>query len=252
MRRISMGMLLGLIMVTAVSAAAAGDSAITVKLGYSFSNASLPTSQVDIVSLDESGNEPLLAISGTTKIVNGFTAEVVLAMGSFGRNAQVDTSDGSSSEFVDAVSTRRSLLADMTLRQHLYGRDSWSIMATYNAGFLFDAQKEEENVEVQNASSYHLAGITMSAVVDKTQGRRFGFDFLLGYSEIMTDIEPFSLPLETETLRIRPRIRFDFGDCTDTEATFLHKVTISLWGDLGIGENYGDTYALTLSKAISL
>ena len=118
-----------------------------------------------------------------------------------------------------------------------------AIFLTFNTGFIFDADDEDEGL-VEDASSYMFVGPTVRA----TTGTKTSLlvDLLIGQSEVLTDVELFSKSWSRkEMLRFRPRIRFIL-----TQGKFFkdNPTMIGMWSDLGIADTTGDTYVVFVAR----
>lgn len=239
-------------------------------LGYSFGLANSPFSDLTSVGAasgtDAEGNEPLVAAVATIGGHSGFRLDLKLAMASFGRLVDITGGNGTASPEDTALSSmadvRRSLLADLTFRWRISRLGSTDgSLALYlgsNIGFLFDVQGKEENQSLPDASSYVLLGPSFRA--DVGQGSTLLLDLFAGQSEVMTNQELFSGTWKFRETRIRPRIRLTFNDQdriegssetdNDKSGFFDRPFVIGLWGDLGLDDEHGDTYALFISTTI--
>ncbi|MCA9752371.1 MAG: hypothetical protein KC591_09285 [Gemmatimonadetes bacterium] len=227
----------------------AAEDSVTLWLGYSFGAASFETPSNSALAEETKGNEPLLALIGEVGLSRNVESTFILSMANFGYLvAAEDTAASTTPE--DFAQVRRSVLADATIRWRIGGDSDRSLFATWNTGFVFDAQSDPSNV-VQDASSYMFAGLSGKMAMGDTSKRyaQITLEALVGQSEIMTDQELFSKSWsDGRTVRYRPKLTFNLLDDRPNNATSLTPLSIGLWADLGTSSETGDTYVIFFSR----
>ncbi len=252
------------ILVSSVVPSAAGDDSsdtkkteVKIAFGYSFGLASASSDAATANSKikgNERDNDPLVSIGTTIGVNERVRTDLVLGLANFGRIKEFLEDPGTqSASIVELPDVRRSVIADLSLRSEIFARDDDKknkyirFYGTLNMGFLFDAQQDEANERVEDASSYFLAGPSLQTRVGDYS--EVMIDFLAGQSEVMTNIEPFSRRWSRETLRMRPRIRFYLDDRDRNETNAKEAaIILGLWADLGFSEHQGDTYVVFISR----
>lgn len=229
------------------------ETSFYLSLGYSIGvafNADAPDDRG--LADDRRGTEPLIAIGTKTGRGKTFQTEILLALANYGNLISVtpDATGGAPAPTDSTLATvRRSVLADLTLRRHLAGdkQVGTGFYATFNTGFLFDAQNDADSTNVADASSYVFVGPSFRTLLSTCT--EVEVDFLVGQSEIMTGKEPFSRGWgDGRTVRFRPRIVFNLLSDGDPKPNSFTPLTVGFWADLGTSEETADTFAVFFSR----
>jgi hypothetical protein len=231
------------------------DNRITFSLGYSFGWANFTTSTPTNALLGEtSGNEPLLGLSAEYGRNSRLLFDFKLALANFGR--LIDTTENiTPTADSTATDVRRSVITDASARWRFTSLASKNAVAgflTLNTGIILDAQSEDPGTHIDDASSYLFIGPSLIADFDRTE---FLLDLLVGQSEVMTNVELFAKKWDTDTLRVKPRIRLSLlpdDNAQDTKKSGMdfRPLILGLWCDLGVSESTADTYVLFVSKPV--
>lgn len=228
---------------------------VSLWLGYSFGLTQFDAVPAQGVSLlnETTGNEPLVALIGEVGGKSATSAEVILALANFGQLITATGPAGSTADSATAADVRRSLLLDFSLRRKLFPNRAPNVQLTLNTGFVLDAQSDEEGENVADASSYFFIGPMGRFVAGKDSSfAEVEAELLVGQSEVMTRVEPFSRPWsDNRTLRVRPKATFTLlGKKKGQARSLVLPVSFGLWCDLGFDSRTGDTYALFVSRPI--
>lgn len=260
-RRVALAVLLLLGPAAAVRAeepaSGAAQNVASVLLGYSFGLANNPFGDAGAGDTGEqsvSSTEPLLGFSAVIGRDRPLHMDLSLAMANFGRLVSL-VKGVEASPANGAADVRRAILADVTVAQRLTrsADASTAFFLSANTGFVFDAQADRGN-NVEDASSYLMAGPTLRSRLG--QKSSLTLDLFAGPSEVMTNREIFSSSWKIRDTRLRPRILFALDSSDDPnhregnsffDGTFL----FGLWADLGLSQEFGDTYALFISRSIA-
>jgi len=208
-------------------------SGVELLVGYSFGG----VNGIDTGTQRKVDNEPLVALRAHSTLSKGVRAEVLLGTQSFGRLVESLTASSEGDSLL--ASPRRSIICDGSLS---CGWQSASLVL--NAGFIFDAQFEDDDEDLSDASSYFLVGPRV--VLGPTSANHAMLDLLFGHSEVMTGRDVFSHSLDRDTLRFRPRLRFNIV----SEKLPASPLSIGIWADIGSGDRFGDTYVLYFASDI--
>jgi len=226
------------------------ENYISFGLGYSFGQANTPFSAEAASDLTDShGNEPLIALTAVLGKSKPFRSDVTLALASFGR--VVNLVDEAETDTTAASDVRRSILADLILRRRFFPSKNKSLYTSFNVGFLFDAQANEHQEIVPDASGYLMAGL--SYLTDVGHNSSLNMDLLFGQSEVMTNLDLLDGRWTWQYTRIRPRIRFHLDKRDElSKSRFFDDIVFGVWADMGLDKAFGDTYVLFISKGVAL
>lgn len=211
-------------------------NALIVSLGWSFGIANSP-----FAPLGDSGERdsaPLVALNAHVNEYSFAKVDLLLALANFGRLVS-ELQPGGAEQADSATAVRRAILADMSA---LFFRQS-PVALNLNAGFVFDAQGQEE-AAVKDASAYLLLGPHMEAVLPAKKGK-VSVDLLVGQSEVMTGADLFSQSFDKDILRFRPRLHFTMIGLRKGTP-----ISVGMWADMGFSDKYGDTYEVFVSFPI--
>lgn len=237
------------------AAVPADSNEVSILLGYSFGLANNPFRDASPTTDNSaSANEPLLGFFARLGPDQPVHLDLTLAMANFGR--LVGLVKGQEASPANGVAdVRRSILVDATIGARLatFSGSCARLFLSGNVGFVFDAQADQGN-SVEDASSYLMVGPTLQARFGK--GSSLALDLFAGPSEVMTNREIFSSAWRFRDTRIRPRILFaldsrDNSKHADKNSFFDGKFMFGLWADLGMSKDFGDTYALFISRSIA-
>jgi len=229
------------------------ENYISFGLGYSFGQANTPFageagSSVDLT--DSHGNEPLVALTAVIGRTAPLRSDVTLALASFGRMVKI-VGDETVPDTANASDVRRSILADLILRQRFFPSRNKSLYTSLNLGFLFDPQANEGNEIVPDASGYLMAGL--SYLTQMGRNSSLTLDLLFGQSEVMTNLDLFDGAWRWEYTRVRPRVRFHLDKEDELKGSHLFDdLAFGIWADMGLDKTFGDTYVVFISKGVAL